>query len=68
MIIERNKDEILVRLPSNIDLSDLQKMIDFLKYKEATAKSEAKQSDVNKLANEVNKSIWTRIKARRNKK
>lgn len=65
MILERTKDEILVRLPAYVDLSELQNMIDFLQYKELTAKSEAKQSDVDELSKEVNKSIWTKIKARR---
>ena len=65
MILERKKDEILVRLPAYIDLSELQNMLDFLQYKELTAKSEANQSDVDKLSKSVNKSIWTKVKARR---
>ncbi|MDP2887836.1 MAG: hypothetical protein Q8P34_02570 [Bacteroidota bacterium] len=65
MILERTKDEILVRLPAYVDLSELQNMLDFLQYKELTAKSEAKQSDVDKLTKDVNKSIWTKVKARR---
>jgi hypothetical protein len=65
MILERTKDEILVRLPAYVDLSELQNMLDFLQYKELTAKSEAKQSDVDKLAKDVNKSIWTKVKTRR---
>lgn len=65
MILERTKDEILVRLPAYVDLSELQNMLDFLQYKEVTAKSEAKQSDVDKLTKDVNKSIWTKVKTRR---
>jgi hypothetical protein len=65
MILERTKDEILVRLPAYVDLSELQNMLDFLQYKELTAKSEAKQSDVDNLTIDVNKSIWTKVKARR---
>lgn len=65
MILERTKDEILVRLAAYVDLSELQNMLDFLQYKELTAKSEAKQSDVDKLTKDVNKSIWTKVKARR---
>jgi len=66
MIVERKKDEIIVRLPSNVDLSELQNMIDYLKYKESTTKSKAKQSDADELAKEANKSIWDEIKAQRN--
>jgi hypothetical protein len=66
MIVERKKDEIIVRLPSDVDLSELQNMIDYLKYKELTSQSKAKQSDADKLAKEANKSIWDEIKAQRN--
>jgi hypothetical protein len=65
MILERTKNEILVRLPAYVDLTELQNMLDFLQYKEVTAKSKAKQSDVDKLSKIVNKSIWNKVKARR---
>ena len=65
MILERTKDEILVRLPAYVDLSELQNMLDFLQYKELTARSEAKQTDVDKLSEEINRSIWTKVKTRR---
>ena len=65
MILERTKSEILVRLPANVDLTELQNMLDYLRYKELTAKSVAKQSDIDELSNEVNKSIWTKVKANR---
>jgi hypothetical protein len=41
MEIERTKDEILVRLPLNVDLSELQDMLDYLRYKELTSNSKA---------------------------
>jgi len=62
MILERTKDEILVRLPANIDLTELQNMIDYLNFKELTAKSKAYQSDADKLSKEVNKSMWQKVK------
>lgn len=65
MILERTNDEILVRLPAYVDLSELQNMLDFLQYKELTAKSKAKQTDVEELSKTVNKSIWTKVKTRR---
>lgn len=66
MKIERKEDELIIRLPANVDLSELQNMIDYLKYKEATAESKAKQSDAENLAKEVNKSIWDEVKSQRN--
>ncbi|MEI6142152.1 MAG: hypothetical protein WCP85_22955 [Mariniphaga sp.] len=65
MILERTKNEILVRLPANVDLTELQNMLDFLQYKELTAESKAKQSDVDELSESVNKSIWNKVKASR---
>jgi hypothetical protein len=64
MEIERTKDEILVRLPSSVDLSELQDMLDYLRYKELTSTSKAKQSDVDKLSKEVNASMWKKISGR----
>lgn len=66
MIVERTNNEILVRLPSNVDLSELQDMLDYLKYRELTANSKAKQEDADKLAKEVNSSMWDKIKKQRN--
>ncbi len=65
MILERTKDEILIRLPANVDLTELQNMIDYLNFKELTAKSNAKQSDADKLSKIVNKSMWLKVKASR---
>jgi len=62
MILERTKNEILVRLPAYVDLTELQNMLDYLQYKELTAKSAATQSNVDQLAKLVNKSLWTKIK------
>ena len=66
MIVERTEKEILVRLPSNIDLSELQDMLDYLRYKEVTSYSVAKQTEVDKLAEEANSSMWEKVKKERN--
>ncbi|MDD3788981.1 MAG: hypothetical protein PHO94_09870 [Petrimonas sp.] len=66
MILERTKNEILVRLPAYVDLAELQNILDFLKYKENTAKSKATQKDVNELSELANSSIWEKFKAKRN--
>jgi hypothetical protein len=62
MIVERNKKEIVVRLSPETDTSDLQDMLDYLEYKELVSKSKAKQSDIDQLSHEVNKSMWDKIK------
>jgi hypothetical protein len=50
MVIERTSDEVIIRLPSYVSTEGLQSLIDYLTYKEATAKSKAKQSEVDALA------------------
>ena len=65
MILERTNNEILVRLPAYVDLSELQNMLDYLEYKETTSETKAKQKDVDELSETVNKSIWNKIKSQR---
>jgi len=55
LLIERTGGEIIIRLPSYVDTNGLLRLIDYLTYKEATAKSKAKQADVDALAIEVKK-------------
>lgn len=64
MTIERTSKEIIIRLPSYVNTDGLQRLIDYLTYKEATAKSKAKQSDMDALANEVKKGWWTKNRSR----
>jgi hypothetical protein len=65
MILERTNNEILVRLPAYVDLTELQNMLDYLEYKENTARTKAKQKDVDELSKSVNRSIWKKIKDQR---
>ena len=58
MLIERTKSEVIIRLPASVDTEGLQQLVDYLSYKEATSKSKAKQSDVDKLAKEVKMDWW----------
>ena len=64
MLIERTTNEVIIRLPSYVDTEGLQRLVDYLSYKEATAKSNAKQSDVDKLAKEVKKGWWIKNRSR----
>ncbi len=52
MDIQRTDKDILFRLPADIDTLGLQRIIDYLKYKEATAGSKAKQEEIDRLAQE----------------
>lgn len=64
MVIERTNKEVIIRLPSYVNTDGLQRLVDYLTYKEATAKSKAKQSDVDLLAKEVKKGWWENNKSR----
>lgn len=64
MVIERTSEEIIIRLPSYVDTEGLQRLVDYLIYKEATAKSEANQTDVDELAIDVKKGWWAENRSR----
>ena len=62
MIIERTSNEIIIRLPGDMNIDDLQDMTDWLQYKEATRNSKAKQEDVDALVKEIKKGRWNKRK------
>lgn len=64
MLVERNDNRIIISLSDNVDSFGLQKLIDYAEYLEITAKSKAKQKDVDELAKEVNKSWWKENRSR----
>ncbi|HEX8460280.1 MAG TPA: hypothetical protein VF623_02575 [Segetibacter sp.] len=64
MLIERTNKEVIIRLPASVDTIDLQRIIDYLTYKEATANSKATQEQVDKLSREVKKDWWKSNRSR----
>jgi predicted trehalose synthase len=65
MLIERiANNQITISLSSKVDVFGIQRLIDYAKYLEATSKSKAKQSDVDKLADEINANWWNKNKHR----
>ena len=62
MIIERTDKEILIRIPNSVDIEGAQRIIDYIRYQEVTSKSEAKQSEVDKVAESVNREWWGKNK------
>ncbi len=64
MLIERTSREVIIRLPASVDTTRLQRLIDYLTYKEATANSKATQEQVDKLAREVKKGWWKKNRKR----
>jgi hypothetical protein len=64
MVIERTNNEIIFRLPADTDTAGLQRIINYLKYKEAIRKSQGTEEQANKLANESKKRWWAENKQR----
>ena len=64
MLIKRTSREVIIRLPASVDTTGLQRLVDYLSYKEATANSKATQEQVDKLASEVKKGWWKKNRKR----
>ena len=64
MVIERTSKEVIIRLPAYVNTEGLQRLVDYLTYKEATGKSKAKQADVDALVSEIKSSWWKNNKSR----
>ena len=67
MIIERNKKEVIIRLPASVDTDDLQDFLNYARYKELTSKFAVPQKEVDKLATKTNSNWWTINKNRLSK-
>ena len=64
MQIERTNSEILIRLSAGTDLVGLQRILDYIKYREIASKSKASQEEIDKLANESKSSWWDKNKSK----
>jgi predicted trehalose synthase len=62
--IERTDREIIIRLPLDLAVNDIQRMLDYLAYKQAIKNSQATQEQIDELAKEAKSSWWERNKDR----
>ena len=44
MLIQQTPTEIIIRIPADVQIDGLQRLIDFLQYKEVATKSKATQT------------------------
>jgi hypothetical protein len=58
MTIERTANEVIIRMSSDVNWESLEIMLRFIQYRERVSKSKAQQSDIDRLASEVNKNWW----------
>ena len=64
MVIERTENEVIIRLPAFMDIEAVQRTIDLMSLREATARSVATQEDIDMLAKEANKGWWAENRSR----
>jgi len=50
MIIESTNDEIIIRISPEVNLEEIQKSLDFIRYKEILSKSKGTQKDADAMA------------------
>lgn len=62
--VERTDEAIVVKLPLNTKILDLQQMLDYFEYVDLASNSKATQAQVDKLAKEVNQNWWQKNKTR----
>jgi len=63
MIIERTNNEVIFRLPADIDIDFLQSLSDKLTYKELTTNFKVKQSEVDDLVKDIKVGRWENRRA-----
>lgn len=64
MQIERTNNEILIRVAPSTDLTGLQRILDYIKFREIASKSKASQEEIDELAKESKSSWWEKNKSR----
>jgi hypothetical protein len=62
MIIERTPNEIISRVPKNMNLDDLQDLSDLFEYKEITKNTKTSHKDVDDLVKTIKKGRWKKTK------
>ena len=57
MIIERTANEFVIRFPFSANMERVQDVIDYLRYKELTVNYSVAQSEVDSLAQSINRML-----------
>jgi len=53
MIVEKQQGQIIIKLSDSVDLSEIKNTLDFLRFKEITSKSEAREEEFEELLNNI---------------
>lgn len=62
--IEQTDKEIIIRLPLDLGVADIQRMLDYLAYKQAVKDSQATPQQIASLAKEVKEGWWEKNRHR----
>ncbi|MFM7402312.1 MAG: hypothetical protein ACKO4W_15555 [Bacteroidota bacterium] len=62
MTIERNSDTLTIKLSAKVNVEEIQRFLNFLRFKEIVSKSKASQEDADLIAREVNEGWWEKNK------
>lgn len=65
MVIERQNDEIIIRLPAALlDIREVQKLVDYFRFVESNAQNQGTEEQAAELAREVDQNWWRENKHR----
>lgn len=62
--VERTEKEILIKLPLDTEISDIQQILNYFEFINLVSKSQATQKQIDELAKEVNQGWWEKNKER----
>ena len=58
MKITNTKDELLISIPKGLmDISEIQRFIDLIRYKTIISKSQATEEQIEEVTNEINENL-----------
>ena len=62
MIVERKNNEIVVKFSAGAKATEIQRILDYLRYEELTSNSQVAEPELEELVQEAKKDRWKRIK------
>ena len=64
MNIEQTKDELLIRVPKTVDIKGIERLLEYIRFREIASKSKAQDDEIDELANQSKKKWWNQNKDR----
>lgn len=58
MLVERTNKEVIIKLPSSVDIEDLQTLLNYARYKGLTANFKTDQKKIDDLSSKINADWW----------